>query len=283
VALGALVLALVVAVLLLLVRGTVGMLADGASVAYDRIWPLALVAAVLLLPAGFLTYRALARVRAAELEARRRAAELEGRRQHAKLVYLKTITALSRAIEGNDAPASVDVVRRLSVELARSLGYRRDDLEAIEIGALLHDIGKARVPDSVLNKPGPLTEEEWVAIKGSPLASDELLSDLEVHPFVRQIARSSHERVDGKGYPDGLAGDEIPLPARIVLVADAFHALASERPYRPARPLSEALQELRAHAGTQFCPTVLAALECLCREQPDTCQAAVESAEPSVP
>ncbi|HEY7603608.1 MAG TPA: diguanylate cyclase [Gaiellaceae bacterium] len=283
VALGVLVLALVVAVVLLLVRGTVGMLADGASVAYDRIWPLALVAAVLLLPAGFLTYRALARVRASELEARRRAAELEGRRQHAKLVYLKTITALSRAIEGNDAPASVDVVRRLSVELARSLGYRREDLEAIEIGALLHDIGKARVPDRVLNKPGPLTEEEWEAIKGSPLASDQLLSDLEVHPFVRQIARSSHERVDGKGYPDGLAGDEIPLPARIVLVADAFHALASERPYRPARPLSEALEELRAHAGTQFCPTVLAALECLCREQPETFQVAVESAEPSVP
>jgi HD-GYP domain-containing protein (c-di-GMP phosphodiesterase class II) len=94
-----------------------------------------------------------------------------------------------------------------------------------------------------------------------------MLSQLELHPFVRQIARSSHERIDGKGYPDGLAGDEIPLPARIVLVADAFGALASDRPHRPARPLSEALAELRANAGTQFCPTVLAALEALLHEQ----------------
>jgi HD-GYP domain-containing protein (c-di-GMP phosphodiesterase class II) len=92
-----------------------------------------------------------------------------------------------------------------------------------------------------------------------------MLSELEVHPFVRQIARSTHERIDGQGYPDGLAGDEIPLPARIVLVADAFDALASDRPHRPARPVSEALEELRANAGTQFCPTVLAALESLLR------------------
>ena len=141
------------------------------------------------------------------------------------------------------------MVRKLSVELARTLGYRQEDLEAIEIGALLHDIGKSRVPERILNKPGPLTAAEWEELRGHPVASDSMLSELELHPFVRQIARSTHERIDGKGYPDGLTGEEIPLPARIVLVADAFDALARDRPHRPARPVSEALEELRANAG----------------------------------
>ena len=105
-------------------------------------------------------------------------------------------------------------------------------------------------------------------MKQHPVTSDYILAGIELHPFVRQIVRSSHERIDGKGYPDGLAGDEIPLPARIVLVADAFDALVSDRPYRSARPVPEVLEELRAHAGTQFCPVVLGALERLSREDP---------------
>ena len=93
-------------------------------------------------------------------------------------------------------------------------------------------------------------------MKQHPVTSDHILSGIEMHPFVRQIVRSSHERIDGKGYPDGLEGEDIPLPARIVLVADAFDALASDRPYRPGRPVAEAMEELRAHVGTQFCPNV---------------------------
>jgi HD-GYP domain-containing protein (c-di-GMP phosphodiesterase class II) len=89
-----------------------------------------------------------------------------------------------------------------------------------------------------------------------------------LHPFVRQCARSSHERIDGTGYPDGLSGEEIPLPARIVFVADALDALTSTRPYRPARPMLAALAEIRAHAGTQFCPQVVAALEDLWLREP---------------
>jgi HD-GYP domain-containing protein (c-di-GMP phosphodiesterase class II) len=96
-----------------------------------------------------------------------------------------------------------------------------------------------------------------------------ILSELDLHPFVRQCARSSHERIDGTGYPDGVSGEAIPLPARIVMVADALDALTSTRPYRTARPILGALAEIRAHTGTQFCPVVVAALEDLWRADPD--------------
>src|SRR6266513_857409 len=152
--------------------------------------------------------------------------------------------------------------------IARRLGYRDDELEAIEIGALLHDIGKIGVPLQVLRKNGPLTDDEWELVKKHPLISDYILSELDLHPFVRQCARSSHERIDGMGYPDGLRGDEIPLPARIVFVADALDALTSVRPYRPSRPMLAALAEIREHAGTQFCPRVVKALEELWRREP---------------
>jgi HD-GYP domain-containing protein (c-di-GMP phosphodiesterase class II) len=120
----------------------------------------------------------------------------------------------------------------------------------------------------VLSKPGKLTDDEWELIKTHPVISDYILSELDLHPFVRQCARSSHERIDGTGYPDGLAGEEIPLPARIVLVADALDALTSTRSYRAARPFLGALAEIRAHTGTQFCPHVVTALEELWRTEP---------------
>ena len=106
-------------------------------------------------------------------------------------------------------------------------------------------------------------------MKRHPEISDYILSGIELHPYVRQIVRSSHERIDGQGYPDGLGGHDVPLPARIVLVADAFDALATDRPYREARSIPEALTELRAHAGTQFCPTVVAAIDSLWNEHPE--------------
>jgi HD-GYP domain-containing protein (c-di-GMP phosphodiesterase class II) len=130
-------------------------------------------------------------------------------------------------------------------------------------------VGKIGVPEQILQKPGPLEPSEWAIIKRHPLISDYILSELDLHPFVRQCARSSHERMDGTGYPDGLAGDALPLPARIVFVADAFDALTSARSYRSARPPLAALAEIRANAGTQFCPRVVAALEETWRDQPD--------------
>jgi HD-GYP domain-containing protein (c-di-GMP phosphodiesterase class II) len=159
-------------------------------------------------------------------------------------------------------------VASVAVGIARRLGFRDEELEAIEIGALLHDIGKIGIPEHILRKPGQLTEDEWALIKRHPLISDYILSELDLHPFVRQCARSSHERIDGMGYPDGLAGDEIPLPARIVFVADALDALTSARPYRPPRPMLAALAEIREHTGTQFCAHVVAALEEIWRKEP---------------
>jgi HD-GYP domain-containing protein (c-di-GMP phosphodiesterase class II) len=194
-----------------------------------------------------------------------REANLNLRRAHKD-----TIAALSRSMEAKDlyTGGHTERVASVAVGLARRLGFRDDELEAIEIGALLHDIGKIGVPGHVLRKNGPLTDEEWELIKSHPLISDYILSELDLHPFVRQCARSSHERIDGAGYPDKLSGDEIPMPARIVFVADALDALTSTRPYRPARPMLAALAEIREHAGTQFCPRVVSALEDLWRKEP---------------
>lgn len=181
-----------------------------------------------------------------------------------------TIAALSRSMEAKDlyTGGHTERVAAVAVGIARRLGFRDEDLEAIEIGALLHDIGKIGVPEHVLRKPGKLDEEEWDLIKRHPLISDYILSELDLHPFVRQCARSSHERIDGAGYPDRLSGEDIPLPARIVLVADALDALTSNRPYRAARPMLGALAEIREHTGTQFCPRVVAALEEVWRKEP---------------
>jgi putative nucleotidyltransferase with HDIG domain len=184
--------------------------------------------------------------------------------------HLATIAALSRSMEAKDyyTGGHTERVAEVSVAIAERLGFEGAELDAIEIGALLHDIGKIGIPERILHKDGSLDEEEWAVMREHPVISDTILSELDVHLYVRQIARSGHERIDGTGYPDGLAGDEIPLPARIVLVADALDALTTDRPYRPARPLAAALVELREHTGTQFCPMVMAALERVLREHP---------------
>jgi diguanylate cyclase (GGDEF)-like protein len=211
------------------------------------------------------------RTRASVEEVRTVNEELKESNDRAHRTYLSTIAALSRSIEAKDdySGGHVERVRVLSVEIAKRLGYEGRELEAIEVGALLHDIGKIGVPESILNKPGPLSDEEWAEMKKHPVISDYILAGVELHPYVRQIIRSSHERIDGQGYPDGLGGSDVPVPARIVLVADAFDALATDRPYRAARSIPEALKELRTHAGTQFCPTVVAALESLWNEHPE--------------
>ena len=189
----------------------------------------------------------------------------ENRKQH-----LATIAALSRSIEAKDGSTGehTERVAELAVELARRLGYSGGELDAIEIGALLHDIGKIGVPEAILNKPGPLNEDEWTVMRRHPEVSEHILAGIGLSPIVLQIARSSHERYDGRGYPDGIDGEDIPLPARIVLVADAFDAITSDRPYRRGRSVIDALGELHLNAGTQFCPRVVAALEQVYVERP---------------
>ena len=182
------------------------------------------------------------------------------------------IAALSRSMEAKDyyTGGHTERVSRISIAIAQRLGYTGADLEAIEIGSLVHDIGKIGIPESILNKPGPLTESEWKVMKEHPVISDFILADIDVHPMVRQIARWSHERLDGSGYPDGLTDETIPEPAKIVLVADAFDALTTDRPYRRGRSAGLAIEEIRKNVGTQFCPRAFAQLESLYRHAPQT-------------
>jgi putative nucleotidyltransferase with HDIG domain len=195
-------------------------------------------------------------------------AELE---EHVRGTHLATIAALSKSMEAKDfyTGGHTERVASVALALARRLGFIGEELEAIEIGALLHDIGKIGIPERILQKPGPLDEDEWAIMKEHPVISEYILSEVGLDPIVLQVARSSHERIDGGGYPDGRTGDQIPLPARIVLVADAFDALTSDRPYRLGRSVPEALDELRAHTGTQFCPVVVAAIEGLYAVEPE--------------
>src|SRR4029077_11104836 len=165
--------------------------------------------------------------------------------------------------------------------LAEHLGYDSDALEAIEIGALLHDIGKIGIPEHILRKEGPLDEGEWAVMRMHPLISDFILAELDLDPIIRECARSSHERTDGKGYPDGLSGEEIPLPAGIVCVADAFDAITSDRPYRQGRSTAAALAEIEANAGTQFCPRVVAALGEIWQTKPDVLTGEEQAAAPA--
>jgi putative nucleotidyltransferase with HDIG domain len=184
--------------------------------------------------------------------------------------HLETIAALSRSMEAKDyyTGGHTERVAAIAVAIAKRLGFEGDELDAIEVGALLHDVGKIGIPEAILNKPGTLDDDEWVIMREHPVISDRILTGIDLHPIVREIARHSHERYDGAGYPDGLAGEDIPLPARIVLVADALDALTSDRAYRPARHLIAAMQEIREHTGSQFCPTAAGALEDVFHTEP---------------
>jgi diguanylate cyclase (GGDEF)-like protein/putative nucleotidyltransferase with HDIG domain len=176
--------------------------------------------------------------------------------------YLSTITSLARTIEAKDpyTGGHTERVAGIALMIANELGFDSTQLEAVKVGAVIHDIGKIGVPDSVLLKKGALDGGERDAMREHPVIASYILADLELPQIVKQMTRSHHERFDGSGYPDGLAADEIPLAARVLSVADALDAMTSDRPYRKALPLSEALDEVQAQAGTQFCPTVVSAL-----------------------
>jgi putative nucleotidyltransferase with HDIG domain len=188
--------------------------------------------------------------------------------ERTKRAYLSTITSLARTIEAKDpyTGGHTERVAEYALMLARELGFRDEELQAVEVGAVIHDIGKIGIPDHILLKPGKLDSEEFREMQRHPEISSYILDELELPPVVRDMARNHHERFDGKGYPDGLKGEEIPLAARILTVADAFDAMTSDRPYRRALSREVAAAEIRRHSGSQFCPSVVAALEvCLAR------------------
>jgi putative nucleotidyltransferase with HDIG domain len=149
----------------------------------------------------------------------------------------------------------------LSLEIADELGLDEDDRRLVEFGALLHDVGKIAVPKEIVNKSGPLDDDEWQIMRQHTIAGQRMLDKVGGGMTdVGQIVRASHEHWDGSGYPDGKSGDEVPLPARIVSVADAFNAITTTRPYRRAQSPEAAVKELRSCAGTQFDPRVVDAL-----------------------
>jgi two-component system cell cycle response regulator len=149
-------------------------------------------------------------------------------------------------------------VARLAGQVGDRLGMTREELDVLVRAAELHDIGKMAVPDAILQKPGPLDSDEWAFMRRHTVVGERILGAAEALRPVAAIVRSSHERWDGAGYPDGLAGEAIPLGARIVFVCDAFDAMVTDRTYRPRRSVQAALAELRACAGTQFDPAVVA-------------------------
>lgn len=159
-------------------------------------------------------------------------------------------------LEAEHARAVSDLSRQIGAEL----GFRGRALETLALGALLHDVGNSVVPEVVLRKPGPLTPPEWELVKGHPESGERMARAAGCPRGPALVIRHHHERYDGGGYPDGIAGEEIPLAARIVAAADAYEAMAGGRPYRGPRPPTEAVGELMGEAESQFDPRVVAAL-----------------------
>src|SRR4051794_37464494 len=176
--------------------------------------------------------------------------------------FMTTLAALCDALEQKDAytAAHAHDVAELSEGVAERLGLSVDDVRTVRYAALLHDIGKIGTRTEILTKPGKLTESEFAEMKQHTLIGQRILEPIPFFSEVHRLVRWAHERWDGAGYPDGIAGQDIPLGARIICACDAFHAMTSDRPYRAAMPLSEALAELGRHAGTQFDPRVVEAL-----------------------
>jgi diguanylate cyclase (GGDEF)-like protein len=171
-------------------------------------------------------------------------------------------TALARAVDAKDAytHSHCETVAELCAMIGYELGLDAAHLSRLRLAGLLHDVGKIGIPDTILHKPGPLNDDEYAVMKTHPTLGHDIVVAAERQEEAYWILHH-HERIDGAGYPDGLAGEQIPLESRIILVADAFEAITADRPYRQHRTVDEAIGELRRAAGTQFDPRCVAALE----------------------
>jgi len=177
--------------------------------------------------------------------------------------YRGTALVLGDVVEADDAYTGEHCrgVVRLSLNVARALRLDAERCRNVEFSALLHDVGKIAIPNEIINKPGKLDEQEWAVVRMHTIEGQRMLETVGgLMRSVGRIVRSSHERWDGAGYPDGLRGDEIPLEARIVSACDAFDAMTTTRSYRKAMSIDVATAELMANSGTQFDPAVVAAL-----------------------
>jgi putative nucleotidyltransferase with HDIG domain len=192
--------------------------------------------------------------------------KLEAEKQHAEKVsnlHLRTIEALALAIEAKDQTTGEHLqrVRVYAMELAKELGLSEDETEALRAASVLHDIGKLAVPEHIISKPGKLTPEEFDKMKIHPIVGAEILEQVDFPYPVVPIVRAHHEKWDGSGYPYGLAGEAIPVGARILAAVDCLDALASDRQYRKALPLDKAMATVVAEAGKSFDPKVVAILQ----------------------
>jgi diguanylate cyclase (GGDEF)-like protein/putative nucleotidyltransferase with HDIG domain len=218
---------------------------------------------LLVLPLIYWVYRSY-RLYLGRLEAEKERVEIEKRHvEQIASLNMRTIEALALAIEAKDHTTHTHLqrVRTYAIEIARDLNLDEGQIEALRAAALLHDIGKLAVPEQIINKPGKLTPEEFEKMKVHPLVGAEILERVAFPYPVAPIVRSHHERWDGSGYPEGVAGEDIPIGARILAAVDCLDALASHRQYRPALPLAEAMAKVKEMSGTWFDPRVVEVLE----------------------
>ena len=185
--------------------------------------------------------------------------KLEHTNQRLEESHLSVIGALLGSLQAKDRYTEGHSAATMfhAVAVARKLGLGTDEIAAVQLGALFHDIGKIGIPDGILRKPERLTEEEWIEMKLHPVIGANLLAHVPNLERVRPIVLAHHERYDGTGYPNGTSGNDIPLAAQIIAVADAYEAMTSTRPYRQALPRDAAIKELRAVAGHQLNPVVV--------------------------
>ncbi len=229
-------------------------------------WPNAL----LILPVMFWIYRSyllyLSRLEGERKRAEMEALHVEAEKRHVEEVcalHLRTIEGLALAIDAKDhtTHSHLHRVRIYALELGRDLGLSAQELDALRAAALLHDIGKLAVPDHIINKPGRLTPEEFEKMKIHPIVGAEILEKVAFPYPVAPIVRAHHEKWNGEGYPDGLKGEEIPIGARILAAVDCLDALASDRQYRKALPLDEAMAKVAKDSGAAFDPRVVQVLQ----------------------
>jgi diguanylate cyclase (GGDEF)-like protein/putative nucleotidyltransferase with HDIG domain len=181
------------------------------------------------------------------------------RREEVEAAAGQALLAALNARE-NYTAAHSEAVLELALEVADELGVGAEDATSVGQIALLHDIGKVGVPDAILQKPGRLTGPEWEVMREHPSIGAQIVSAIGPLSHLAPAVRAEHERWDGAGYPDGLAGEAVPLASRICFVCDAWHAMTSDRPYRRALTTAQARAEIERHTGSQFCPTTVAAL-----------------------
>ncbi|MEA3429635.1 MAG: HD-GYP domain-containing protein, partial [Thermodesulfobacteriota bacterium] len=180
-----------------------------------------------------------------------------------KSAYFYTIKAITNSIEARDpyTRGHSERVARFSKAIAKELNWDKKEIELINWGGMLHDVGKIGIPDSILNKPGKLTNAEYNKIKSHPLIGAQIVKDISFLESVIPYILEHHERFDGKGYPRGVAGENISIKGRLLAVADTFDAMTSGRPYRKALKPKNAFKEISKNGKTQFDPEVVRAFE----------------------